>query len=220
LFLDDIDALPLDVQAKLLRVTEDREFESVGSVDTQLFKGRLVAATNKCLDSEVAEGRFRADLFHRLNVVNHHLPPLRERRDEIDLLAPHLASRIAAKHGFHEPEISPWVLDALRARDWPGNVRELRNVLERAMIAGAGMRIDLQHLSETISESDPSDNEASGATCQKTAGTGLAGARLQAEREYLVKTLERNNNNRSKTAAELGISRAALYKKLRKHALV
>jgi transcriptional regulator with GAF, ATPase, and Fis domain len=134
LFLDEISELPRDTQAKLLRVLQDGEFERVGGVRTLKSDVRIIAATNKDLQTEVAAGRFRADLFYRLNVYPITVPPLRKRREDIPLLVEHFISLIAPGIGRHIDTIPRKTMDELKSYDWPGNVRELRNVVERSII--------------------------------------------------------------------------------------
>jgi DNA-binding NtrC family response regulator len=134
LFLDEVSELPLDTQAKLLRVLQEREFEPVGSCKPLRVDVRLIAATNRNLALDAADGRFRSDLYYRLNVFPIDLPPLRSRREDIDLLAGHFMQRMARKLGKSLTAIAPGTLERLRAHDWPGNIRDLQNVIERAAI--------------------------------------------------------------------------------------
>ena len=213
LFLDEIDSLPPSLQAKLLRAVEDRVFEPVGSNKTQKLQARLIVASNKPLEQEVAAGRFRADLYYRLNVVAFNLPPLRERTGGIPSLANSFLADYAGRAGRTGLSIAPEAMRALEAHPWPGNIRELRNVIERAVALSVGPTIQLEDLPETFS--DPGL-----AVCFKLAEASavstLAESKDQAERERIEKALERNGNNRLRAAAELGISRMTLYNKLRK----
>ncbi|MHC4136938.1 MAG: sigma-54-dependent Fis family transcriptional regulator [Planctomycetota bacterium] len=143
LFLDEIGELPLDLQVKLLRVVQEGEFEPVGSSRTRKVDVRVIAATNRDLAREIEEGRFREDLYYRLNVFPIHVPPLRDRKEDIPLLAEAFTRRIAAKTGRRIDVISPAELQRLQASDWPGNVRELQNVLERAVITSRDGRLNL-----------------------------------------------------------------------------
>jgi PAS domain S-box-containing protein len=143
LFLDEIGELPLDLQVKLLRVVQEGEFEPVGSSRTRKVDVRLIAATNRDLAREIEEGRFREDLFYRLNVFPIHVPPLRDRKEDIPLLAEAFTRRLAAKTGRRIEAISPVDLQRLQASDWPGNVRELHNVIERAVITSRDGRLNL-----------------------------------------------------------------------------
>jgi transcriptional regulator with GAF, ATPase, and Fis domain len=135
--------LGLDLQPKLLRVLEDGSFERVGGGETIKADVRVIAATNRDLHQEVNEGRFRADLFYRLNVYPISVPPLRKRRDDIPLLVEYFVPQIATRIGKHIEQIPPWIMEEFMDYDWPGNVRELRNVLERAVITSSGSVLQL-----------------------------------------------------------------------------
>lgn len=217
LLLDEIDTLSPIAQVKLLQVVEERVFQPVGSSRFEPLQARLIVASNKSLQHEVDQGRFRSDLFYRLNVMAFELAPLRERRREIAELANRFTAEFANQHGFNVASISPAAMMHLESNNWPGNIRELRNVVERAVILSAGTTIEPSHLpSHMVSQVselqvEPADDGASYRSRNK-----LANARLEAEREQLRDSLQRNGNNRSKTAHELGISRVTLYKRLRK----
>lgn len=175
LFLDEIGELPLDLQAKLLRVLQEGEFERVGGVTTRKIDVRIIAATNRNLAHTVKDGKFREDLFYRLNVFPAHVPPLRERREDIDPLVKYLVAKLGRRIGRPIEAISPQVLDALMAYDWPGNVRELEHVIERGVILCHDGRLDL------------------GAWLPRTA-TAVRGRTLQTleahERDYIVEVLQ------------------------------
>ncbi len=141
LFLDEVSELPRETQAKLLRVLQDGQFERVGGIRTLKSDVRIIAATNKDLNAEVAAGRFRADLFYRLNVYPITVPPLRKRRDDIPLLVEHFISHIAPRIGKHIESVPRKMMDQLKAYDWPGNVRELRNVIERSIITSPNSKL-------------------------------------------------------------------------------
>lgn len=218
LLLDDVDTLPLEVQTKFLRVIEERKFEAVGSEQTSTLDARVIAATNKDLEAEVAQGRFRSDLFYRLNVAAFRLPPLRERDGEIQHLVDHFRSSLAAEHGLGAPRFSPLAAKALQCYNWPGNIRELRNAVEHCLIMSSGEEIDLQHLPERVRRAAPWDAAEDSAETPDMV-CSLKQVKRSAEHDHLVAALQRNDNNKSRTAEELGISRAALYKQLRKHKL-
>ena len=148
LLLDEINSLPLPLQSKLLRAVDDRVFEAVGSIRSQPLRARLIAATNASLDGEVARGRFRADLYHRINVVGFYLPPLRERRASIARLAHKILPEMAARNRPDVGAMAPEVVQALQGYDWPGNIRELRNVIERAVALCPGPCVQLLDLPE------------------------------------------------------------------------
>jgi DNA-binding NtrC family response regulator len=218
ILIDEVDCMSLESQAKLLAAVEDRMFEPLGTVRPQPLNARLIFATNRKLEDEVAAGRFRSDLYYRLNVVGFALPGLREQSGAI----PHLADKFLATYrtqtGREIRGITPLALTALQKYDWPGNVRELRNVIERAVVFCAGSEIDLDDLTETIRTRGA--NSHNGSSHPAFAGSNqLATARASAEVNRLLEALRRNNNNRTHTAAELGVSRMTLFKKLRRYGL-
>jgi len=232
LLLDEVDTLPLEAQAKLLRTVESRVFEALGSNKSEQFRGRLIVATNQNLAKAVQAGRFRADLYYRLNVVEMLIPPLRERREEILEIAESSIADFAKENGTPLRKMSPEVREVILNHSWPGNIRELRNAIEQAMTYSTGeyihlsdlpdlilgiQRIDTSHTSETAEFTKPvSVSAAATAAAPKS----LAGARALGEKQRLIDVLKQCGNNRSKTAKSLGISRTALYKKLSKHGLV
>jgi two-component system response regulator HydG len=213
LFLDEIDSLSPALQAKLLRVVEERAFEPVGSNKTLKLQARLIAASNRPIEEEVSAGRFRTDLFYRLNVVAFELPPLRERKAVIPALAESLLTQAAQRNGRPPAGICPLAMQALMAHSWPGNIRELRNVLERAVALAAGPMITLDDLPERFHH--PLPVPAAAPDPSPTRST-LAQTRDDVERVQITAALQRNGNNRLRAAAELGISRMTLYKKLHK----
>ena len=227
LLLDEIDMLSPAAQVKLLQVVEDRVFQPVGSTEFHPLQARLIVASNRALADQVAAGKFRSDLFYRLNVMSFQLPPLRERRDEITPLVKNFISEFANMHGIEIAELAPQAEASLRSYAWPGNIRELRNVVERAVILSAGKVIEVSHLptdvADSIAQAKQTVNNANGSSPNHELPSTvvppknkLASARMAAERRQLLDALERNDNNRSKTAIDLGISRVALYKRLRK----
>jgi len=223
LLLDEIDSLPLALQAKLLRVVEERTFEPVGSNHSQPMQARLIVASNRCLEKEVAAGRFRGDLHYRLDVVGFFLPPLRERRELIRPLAERLLAEFAARNGRAVTGITVEAFQALEAYHWPGNIRELRNVVERAVALCPGVEVQLADLTEAVRrparEERPAPAPQSPAVSVPSDAT-LAKIKEEAETARIIEALERNDNNRLRTAAELGISRMTLYKKLHRYGLI
>jgi DNA-binding NtrC family response regulator len=218
LLLDEIDVLSPATQAKLLRVVEERVFAPVGSSVESKFGARLIAATNRSLDDAMATGRFRADLYYRLNVLAFQLPPLRDCPEAI----PHLAERFLVEFARCTARpiggFSPRAMEALVAFDWPGNVRELRNVVERMVALCPGPVVELGDLPEPIQHClGPVRNVRTRPAVAPT--NPLADARRQAEVSQLRSALARNRDNRTNTALDLGISRAALYKKLYRYGL-
>jgi len=219
LLLDDVDCLPLAAQARLLRAVDERVFEPVGSNRSQEFSARLIVATNRSLEEDVAAGRFRRDLYYRLNVVGFQLPPLRERHELIRPLAEKFLAEFSSRNGRWVRKLSAAALDALARYQWPGNIRELRNVVERSVALCAEQTIDVDDLPAPISQ----DYNFSGQPCEvapRAARNGLARARMNAESNRLSEVLCRHNNNRTAAAMELGISRVTLYKKLHRFGLI
>ena len=224
LLLDEVNSFPLPLQGKLLRAVEERAFEPVGANGPRTLGARLIAASNVPLAQEVAAGRFRADLYYRLNVVSFHLPPLRDRRLCIAPLSAHFLGEYAARNRPDVRGLAPEALAALHAYPWPGNVRELRNVIERAVALCAGPRVELADLPEAVRLPGPGRADAAPSKPPATAldgasGPTLADTRGRAERLRIQAALARHQNNRLRAARELGISRMGLYKKLGKYGL-
>jgi len=224
LLLDEIDSLPETLQAKLLRAVEERVFEPVGSNTSLPLQARLIAASNRPLAKEVAAGRFRSDLYYRLNVVGFYLPPLRERRGIIHHLVTHFIAHFAARNNRPVQAISSAALDALECYDWPGNIRELRNAIDRAVTLCLGEEIQREDLPEVICPCDSfaharPPGEAVNGIASAPAAT-LGKTKQEAESERILEALHRNGNNRLHTAMELGISRMTLYNKLHKYGLM
>ena len=203
LFLDEIAELPVSLQAKLLRVIEERQVWAVGATRPQPIDVRIIASTNRDLAGEIDVGRFRADLFYRLNVVHLMLPPLRDRREDIPLLVDHVVRRLNVKLQRRVLGVEPEALSALRGHGWKGNVRELEHVLEQAMILGDGDVIGLRHL--------PEDLAGSPAT---TRPVDLREAVRLFSRDHVLDVLARAQFNKRDAARLLGISLASLYRKL------
>jgi len=206
LFLDEIGDLSPALQAKLLRVIQDGTFERVGSSQSRTADVRIVSATNRHLEDDVESGRFREDLFYRLNVIELYLPPLRERPEDIMPLAEHFASRF----GNGRTRFSAATGRLLAMYAWPGNVRELRNAMERAVLMSRGGGIMPEHLPRRIREATPPG--APGA--RQTSDTNRV---EEMERAVILQSLRENNYNRSETARALGISRRGLLYKLRRY---
>ena len=205
LFLDEIGNLPLGMQARLLRVLETGELERVGSSRTLRVDSRVLAATNADLDAEVAAGRFREDLYFRLNTVEIALPPLRERREDIPLLAAHFLARLAQRYRKRMRGFEPAAMEALLAHRWPGNVRELEHAIERAVLMAAGDEIRVADLALRSGASP---------------AASLDDLSLEeVERALVKKALDRFGGNVSQAAEALGLSRSALYRRLKRHDL-
>src|SRR5919202_356646 len=210
LFLDEVGELTPGAQVKLLRVIERREFERVGS--NRVIEGdiRLVAATNRDLEKEVSEGRFREDLFYRLNVVPLHLPPLRERREDIPVLAAHFAAKAAEKHARATPELDPALLEALQEYDWPGNVRELENLVERLVVLTKGARLGVEFLPDKMLRAPRAGAGAAAGGGEDE--TTLEGATIAMRRRMVIGALQAEGGNRVAAARRLGISRSYLHR--------
>ena len=217
LMLDDVDSLTLEAQAKLLRAVDERVFEPVGSDQSLPVRARLIAATNRCLKDEVDAGRFRLDLFYRINVVTLELPPLRQRKPIIPTLVNDLVSSFARQHDRPAPTVSEDAMTAMVSHAWPGNIRELRNVIERVVALCTNDVIEVVDLPESIiSKTDSNDLPANG----HLAKSKLSQVTQEAESSVIRQTLAKNGNNRSRAAQALGISRVTLYKKLHKYQIV
>jgi transcriptional regulator with PAS, ATPase and Fis domain len=209
IFLDEISTASPSMQVKLLRVLQDFEFEPVGGTKTFHVDTRVILATNEDLSRAVAEGRFRQDLFYRINVINIELPPLRERMADIPLLAQHFLARVSEDAGKRMAGFSEESLAALRGYHWPGNVRELQNVVERAVLLGKGNLVTLDDLPPRVT---------AGSSFLVPAGAGhtLRTSLHGPERQIILEALQAHNWNRNVTADALGINRTTLYKKMKR----
>jgi two-component system, NtrC family, response regulator AtoC len=201
LFLDEIAELPFPLQVKLLRVIEEKQVWAVGATRPAPVDVRLIVCTNRELPAEIAAGRFRADLFYRLNVVRLSLPPLRERRDDIPLLVDHFVGRLNAKLDRRLRSVEAEALEGLMSHDWPGNVRELENVLERAMILGDGDRLAWRDLAPDLAPAPAPP-------------APLREAVRRFEQRHIQEVLARVGYDKRHAARRLGISLASLYRKL------
>ncbi len=214
LFLDEVGEMPVSLQAKLLRVLQEGEVRPVGSNRTKHVDTRIVAATNRDLEKEVAEGRFREDLFYRLKVFPIRLPPLRERREDIPTLAVHFLKRYAEEFGRSVRGFSQQAMEALQAYRWPGNVRELENEVQRLVIQAEGDQfIEPHHLSQRIRQA-----ESVLGRVRPAKGT-LKEMMEEIEKCLLREALEEHGNNKSATAKTLGITREGLHKKLKNYGM-
>jgi two-component system nitrogen regulation response regulator NtrX len=208
LFLDEVGDMSLQTQSKVLRVLEDQRFEPVGAAESIQVDVRVVAATNKNLEVEIGRGNFREDLFYRLNVIPFHVPPLRERKEDIPALAAYFLEEFARAYGRKPKGLTPQALEALDAHHWPGNVRELRNLIERIVILNPQSRIDARHI-----PLQPARKPAHAGPPERYGS--LQDVREAAEREYILKKLEESNGNVSRAAELLGLERSNLYRKMR-----
>jgi two-component system, NtrC family, nitrogen regulation response regulator NtrX len=211
IFLDEIADMSLKTQAKVLRVLQEQIMEPVGGSNRIKVDARVLAATNKDLTAEIRAGRFREDLYFRLNVVPIFVPPLRDRQEDIPLFADHFMALLAREYGRRPKTFESDALVAMRQYPWPGNVRELRNVIERLMIMVPGDRISSRDLT-FFDQAQPADGRAS---AQIVASAPLHEARDQFERDYILRALAAQQGNISRTADMLGIERSNLYRKMR-----
>jgi len=222
LFLDEIGELPLAMQVKLLRALQEKTFERVGAVRSRSVDVRLVAATNRDLRQEVREGRFREDLYYRLSVIPVHLPPLRERIDDIPLLVQHFTKKFNPRLGTQFSEVTPEVLAALMAHPWPGNIRELENLMERSMLLADPEDTTLQ-LSDLSGISGDGQHDDNGEVTEGLSELGLKEfVRVHTERlerAHIQRALEASNNNVTHAARRLGISRKSMQIKMRLYRL-
>ena len=209
IFLDEIGELPLELQAKFLRVLEERRFRRLGGRAEVEIDVRVICATNRDLKEEIRRGRFREDLYFRLHVFTVGLPPLKERREDIPLLAHLFIEKFNGETGKHVQGVTPGALATLQGYSWPGNIRELRNTVERAMILVDGDVIGEEHLPPDMQGARP---EA--ATLRVPMGIPLD----KVEKEYILASLQKNGGNKARTAEILGISEKTLYNKLNRYA--
>jgi Nif-specific regulatory protein len=223
LFLDEIGELPLELQAKLLRVLQEGEVRRLGSTTDQAVDVRIVAATNRSLRAMVREGTFREDLYYRLNVVPTELPPLRERRQDIPLLAAAFLSRMAQRHGKPEPRLAAETLECLSRHDFPGNIRELENAMERAVVLANGPVITLGDLPAEIRGEEEAGSAAAAPRTNDELKEAKRLARDQAqatvERSFIESLLGSTGGNVTKAAAAAGMNRSLLQQMMARHGL-
>jgi DNA-binding NtrC family response regulator len=197
------------MQGKFLRVLEERKFRRLGGKSEVEVDVRVICATNRDLKEEIKKGRFREDLYFRLHVFTIHLPPLKERREDVPLLVHHFIEKFNAETGKHVQGLSAGAMAVLQNYAWPGNIRELRNTVERAMILTDGETIDEEHLPPDMR---PTRSES--ATLRVPYGIQLR----ELEKDYILASLQRNGGNKARTAEILGISEKTLYNKLNRYA--
>jgi two-component system nitrogen regulation response regulator NtrX len=213
LFLDEIADMPMATQGRILRVLTDQSFTRVGGTRTVKVDVRVVSATARDLQAEIAEGRFREDLYYRLNVVPVAIPPLADRREDIPALVDHFIAHYAAERRVPTPEVAEDAMVALQSYEWPGNVRQLRNVVERTIILAPGDRIGRIDVDLLPAEVLGGAGEGAGASAMM--GAPLREARETFEREYLKVQIRRFSGNISRTATFIGMERSALHRKLK-----
>ncbi len=243
IFLDEITSMPLEMQAKILRVLQEREIQRVGGTETKKIDTRVIAATNEDVESLVAEGKFRQDLYYRLNVIRLQIPPLRKRKEDISILSDHILAELAERLNEDRHELSPRALELLEDYDWPGNVRELYNFLERAINLSSGKMIEPKHLPDILTSSAGVDDTFGTGTSDAGKKAGTKSERTEFKKDDLksedaVKIKEENldlsklvrrtekrcirqalaaaGGNKTEAARILGIHRNTLYNKLDK----
>src|SRR5204862_6417889 len=208
LFQVEVGEMSLKTEAKVLRALEEQRFDPVGAGESVQVDARVVASTNKNLEEEIERGNFREDLFYRLNVIPFHVPPLRERMEDVALLADHFLREFTTAYGRKPKELTEDALRVLEEYPWPGNVRELRNLMERIVIMNPQVRVDARHIPL---------NPARRAVFEKTVERfgSLQEVREAAEREYILKKLDEAQGNVTRTAELLGLERSHLYRKMK-----
>jgi two-component system nitrogen regulation response regulator NtrX len=206
-FLDEVGDMSLKTQAKLLRALDEHRFEPVGAPQSIQADARVVAATNKNLEREIERGNFREDLFYRLNVIPFTVPPLRDRVEDIPLLAAHFLREFTTAYGRKPKELNEDALEALRRYSWPGNVRELRNLMERIVILHGPRRIEARHL--------PIDSVRKAQLARSEGFGSLHEVKESAERDYILRKLDETGGNVSRAAELLGLERSNLYRKMK-----
>jgi two-component system nitrogen regulation response regulator NtrX len=208
LFLDEVGDMSLKTQAKVLRTLDEQRFTPVGSEEPVTVDARLIASTNKDLEEEISRGNFREDLFYRLNVIPFSVPPLREHKEDVPLLANHFLKEFSATYGRRTREITDDAIETLMRYAWPGNVRELRNVIERIVIMNPTItRFDRKHLPPLVHRDGSRRTGAEFSTLHQ--------ARAAYERDYILKKLDEHHGNVSRTAEVLGLERSHLYRKMK-----
>jgi two-component system nitrogen regulation response regulator NtrX len=207
LFLDEVGDMSLRTQSKVLRVLEEQRFERVGSNEATDVDVRVIAATNKNLDQEIARGAFRQDLFYRLNVIPFFVPPLRDRKEDIPVLARYFLAEFSAEYGKKTRELTDGAMEILLRYPWPGNVRELRNLVERLVIVCPQARIEPHHL--------PPELFRGVAESPQHPYSTLHEARSAYEREFILRKLQEHRWNMTQTASALGLERSHLYRKMK-----
>ncbi|MCG8606359.1 sigma-54 dependent transcriptional regulator, partial [bacterium] len=213
LFLDEVGDMSPKVQAKVLRVLQEGEFEKVGGHQTEKVDVRVLAATNKNLEEEVQEGRFREDLLFRLNVVPIVSPSLRQRREDIPVLIDYFIEAYSHENGTRTKKVSEEAMEALRLYDWPGNIREVKNIVERLMIMCSSDLIEVDDLPRQI------QSNASQRPFTMASGLRLKDLKEKVERDYIESTLKKNGWNISQAAKELDVDRTNLHKKIKYYGL-
>ena len=206
LFLDEIGDMPLTMQAKLLRVLEEGEIERIGTTKPTSVDVRVIVATHRNLETQVRDGKFRQDLFHRVFVFPIVLPPLRDRTEDIPALIEHFSAHVCAQNAWKPVAFTPDAVRALQKYSWPGNVRELRNMVERLMLLASGSEVDEETVRQVLTPA--------GAPAKADMGSGPLANRVESfERDVILAELKRTNFHMTNAAKALGLERSHLYKK-------
>ena len=217
-FLDEIGDMALKTQAKVLRVLQEGKFERVGGTRSVEVDVRLITATSRSLDDETGMGKFREDLFYRLNVVPFHLPPLRERKEDIPLLVGHFLDIFCRREGREPKTMTPEAVEMMKNHDWPGNVRELKNIMERLVIMTPGQTITDVHIPEYITGGAGKESGAQRLDAFHDINS-LREAREEFEKEFIIQKLEENDWNISKTAESIELERSNLHRKIKSYGI-
>jgi len=220
LFLDEVGDMSLKTQAKVLRALQEQRIEPLGGASSVQVDVRVIAATNKRLEDEIRRGAFREDLYFRLNVIPFQVPPLRERHEDIPLLARHFALELSQEYGRRAKEVTPEAMSVLAGLPWPGNVRELRNIIERVVIMTPGDRIEARHIPMPLLGGSGSSPDSGSPRLPTTAFASLAEAREDFAKRYIWKKYQECGGNMSRTADALSVERSNLYRKMKGYGLI
>jgi DNA-binding NtrC family response regulator len=219
IFLGEVNSLGPEQQARLVSVLETGKYVPVGRSQTQTCTARVIAASHQDLTGAIAAGQFRADLYHRLNGMSFHVPPLRERAQDIEPLARAAVARFSTKYSKGLSDMSPDALAALRAFPWPGNIRQLENAVQYAVLVSSGPTLLHEHLPPPVrGHVPPALNSNDGP--HRVIDESLSGSMHAVERDFILRALAMHGNNRARAAQALGISRATLYKKMKRYGLL
>ena len=220
--MDEIGDMPPLMQSKILRVLQEKEVERVGGISKHFVDVRIVAATNRDLESMVKEGTFREDLYYRLNIIRLQIPPLRERREDIPMLLKHHLYQFCNRYGMEQKTFSAEAKAALMDYEWPGNVRELVNTVEMLVSLSDSDSIRVQDLPPKFTHNIPVHYRAVSMKANSSIEvlTNIKNVVLEREKELIINTLIETNGNKAAAARKLGIERSTLYEKLKKHAIV
>ena len=210
IFLDEIGEVSSALQVRLLRVLQEHTYEPLGSIKSEKTEARVIAATNRNLSDLVKEGRFREDLFYRVNIIRIELPPLNKRKEDIPVFTENFIEKYNSIQGKSVEGVVPEVYSAFMSYDWPGNVRELENIIERAFVVCSGGMIELKHIPDEIIGNPVKFTE------KETNSISISVIKDSAEKELIIRTLEKNGWNLTSSASELGVHRATLYRKMKK----